>query len=184
MGGGPSGAAAAYWLAEAGLEVLVVEKKHFPRDKTCGDLLSSRSVRQLYDMGLHDALVDRHRFDGLRAFAFGREVLVPWPTHPEYPAYGYVITRAELDALVSSRAEKSGAVLWQGAEAVEPLGDLSDHGGPALGARVLDHDHGTTTEVRASYVIVADGANSRFGRALGAARDRARPQAMALRRYY
>ena len=184
VGGGPSGAAAAYWLAEAGLEVLVVEKKHFPRDKTCGDLLSSRSVRQLYDMGLHHELVDRHRFDGVRAFAFGREVLVPWPTHPKYPAYGYVITRAELDDLVSSRAEKSGAVLWQGAEAVEPLGDMADHGGPALGARVLDHDHGTTTEVRASYVIVADGSNSRFGRALGAARDRARPQAMAIRRYY
>lgn len=184
VGGGPSGAAAAYWLAEAGLDVLVVEKKHFPRDKTCGDLLSSRSVRQLYDMGLHDELAHNHRFYGLRARGFGREVLLPWPEHPDYPAYGYVITRTELDALVSGRAEKSGAVLWQGAEALEPLGDMSSHGGPALGARVLDHDHGTTTEVRANYVIVADGANSRFGRALGAERDRSRPLGMALRGYY
>ncbi|HMQ25642.1 MAG TPA: FAD-dependent oxidoreductase, partial [Acidimicrobiales bacterium] len=36
VGGGPAGSAAAYWLAEAGHDVLVVEKKTFPRDKTCG----------------------------------------------------------------------------------------------------------------------------------------------------
>ena len=47
IGGGPSGAAAAYWLAEPGIDVLVVEKKHFPREKTCGDGLTPRSVRQL-----------------------------------------------------------------------------------------------------------------------------------------
>ncbi len=40
VGGGPSGAAAAYWLASAGWDVLVVEKKHFPREKTCGDGLT------------------------------------------------------------------------------------------------------------------------------------------------
>jgi menaquinone-9 beta-reductase len=184
VGGGPSGAASAYWLAKAGLDVLVVEKKHHPREKTCGDLLSSRAVRQLYDMGLHDDLTDRHRFDRLRVLGFGREVVLSWPKHPEYPSYGYVITRSELDALVSRRAETSGAVFWQGAEAIEPLGELSGQGGPACGARVLDHAHGRTTDVRASYVIVADGANSRFGRALGAERDRSRPFGMALRAYY
>jgi len=52
VGGGPSGAAAAYWLASAGHDVLVVEKKTFPREKTCGDGLTPRAVRQLHDMGL------------------------------------------------------------------------------------------------------------------------------------
>ena len=184
MGGGPSGAAAAYWLAQAGLDVLVVEKKQFPRDKTCGDLLSSRSVRQLYDMGLFDDITGRHRIDGMRALGFGREILLPWPEHRDYPSHGYMITRSELDALVSGRAEKAGAVFWQGVEAVGPLGDASGHGGPALGARLLDHDGGKTTEVRASYIVVADGANSRFGRALGTERDRSRPLGMALRGYY
>ena len=47
VGGGPAGAACAYWLAEAGRRVLVVEKKRFPRDKTCGDGLTPRAVRQL-----------------------------------------------------------------------------------------------------------------------------------------
>ena len=40
MGGGPSGAACAYWLAEAGHDVVIVEKKTFPRVKTCGDGLT------------------------------------------------------------------------------------------------------------------------------------------------
>ena len=56
VGGGPSGAACAYWLAEAGHDVLVVEKKRYPREKTCGDGLTPRSVKQLHDMGLAEAL--------------------------------------------------------------------------------------------------------------------------------
>ncbi|HEU4750590.1 MAG TPA: FAD-dependent oxidoreductase, partial [Acidimicrobiia bacterium] len=36
VGGGPAGSAAAYWLAQKGHPVTLVEKKEFPRDKTCG----------------------------------------------------------------------------------------------------------------------------------------------------
>ena len=49
---------------------------------------------------------------------------------------------------------------------------------------MLDRDRGTTTEVHAKYVIVADGSLSRFGRALGTSRDKAQPQGMALRGYF
>lgn len=184
VGAGPSGAAAAYWLAEAGYDAVLVEKKHFPRVKTCGDGLTPRSVRQLQDMGLGDDLEHHHRYDGLRALAFGKELVLKWPEHPDFPSYGYVVTRADLDALVAARAEKAGAVLWQGAEAVAPLGPDAGAGGPAEGAIVLDRDRGTTTEVHARYVVVADGANSRFGRALGATRDRSIPLGMAIRGYY
>ena len=52
VGGGPAGAAAAYWLASCGIDVLVVEKKHYPRAKPCGDGLTPRSVHQLEEMGL------------------------------------------------------------------------------------------------------------------------------------
>jgi len=184
IGAGPSGSAAAYWLAEAGYDVLLVEKKHFPRVKTCGDGLTPRSVRQLEEMGLGDDLKRHHRYDGLRALAFGKEVLMPWPKHPSYPSYGYVVTRADLDALVAGRAEKAGAVLWQGAEALSPLGSDATSGGPTKGAVVADRDHGGTTEVHARYTIVADGANSRFGRALGATRNREIPLGMAIRGYF
>ena len=40
----------AYHLAKAGLDVLLLEKKHYPREKTCGDGLTPRSVKQLYDI--------------------------------------------------------------------------------------------------------------------------------------
>ena len=53
-----------------------------------------------------------------------------------------------------------------------------------MGALVTDKASGVTRPIRARYVVVADGANSRFGRALGTARDRDQPMGMALRGYY
>src|ERR1700729_647500 len=94
IGGGPSGAAAAYWLAGAGHDVILVERKSYPREKTCGDGLTPRSVKQLEDMGLRDELAAAgHRYDGLRSHGFGRTLALPWPEHPDLPGYGYVITR-------------------------------------------------------------------------------------------
>lgn len=184
VGGGPAGSAAAYWLAEAGFDVVVLEKKHFPREKTCGDGLTPRSVRQLEDMGLGDDLTRYHRFEGLRALAYGRELLLHWPKHPDFGEYGYVITRADLDALVARRAEKAGAVILEGCEALAPLGPEARSGGPARGAAVNEHATGANFEITAGVVIVADGANSRFGRALGAVRDREVPLGMAIRGYF
>ncbi|HVL92922.1 MAG TPA: geranylgeranyl reductase family protein [Acidimicrobiales bacterium] len=180
VGGGPSGASCAYWLAEAGHDVLLVEKKRYPREKTCGDGLTPRSVRQLEDMGLGPELAGHHRFDGLRSIAFGRTLELRWPDHPDFPSYGYVVTRKDLDHLVAERAVKAGATMWQAAEAVEPVTDA----GLLRGAMVRRGDTGAVEEVRARYVVVADGANSRFGRAIGASRDRAYPLGMAIRGYY
>jgi geranylgeranyl reductase family protein len=180
IGGGPSGAACAYWLAEAGHEVLLVERKHYPREKTCGDGLTPRSVRQLEDMGLRTELAHHHRFDGLRSIAFGHTLELRWPEHPDFPDYGYVITRADLDHLVAQRAIKAGAVIREGTEAVTPIVER----GLIRGAVVKDKDTGATEELRARYLVVADGANSRFGRALGTNRNRDYPLGMAIRGYF
>jgi menaquinone-9 beta-reductase len=184
VGAGPAGSSAAYWLADAGFDVVVVEKKHFPREKTCGDGLTPRAVRQLEEMGLSDALAGHHRFEGLRALAYGKELHLRWPDHAGFGRHGYVITRFDLDALVCSRAEKAGALVLQGCEALAPLGTKADAGGPAGGAFVLDQETGERCEIAAQVLIVADGANSRFGRALGALRDKSVPLGMALRGYY
>ncbi len=202
----------------------VVEKKEFPREKTCGDGLTPRAVRQLADMGIESALAGAHRYRGLRAHGFGQTLDLPWPDHPSFPSYGYTITRHDLDALVNERAEKAGATVWQRTEALAPLlsgepeGGAAgpqaaprDDGGPAddlasqhpgpngsgprapaspgrlpacAGAVVRDTATGRTREVRARYLVVADGSNSRIGRALGAVRDRQRPLGMALRGYF
>ena len=184
IGAGPAGAACAYWLAEAGWDVVVVEKKEFPRDKTCGDGLTPRSVRQLSDMGLDDVLADHHLFHGLRSLAFGRTLELGWPEHPGFPRHGFVVTRHDLDRAVAERAEKAGAVVHQHSEAVDVV---RRRDGRVAGALVRDLDAGTgaaPTEVRARVTVVADGANSRIGRALGTTRDRDRPQGMAIRGYY
>jgi geranylgeranyl reductase family protein len=182
VGGGPAGASCAYWLAEAGHDVLLLEKKRYPREKTCGDGLTPRSVRQLHDMGLADDLAEFHRFDGLRSIAFGRTLELAWPTHPDYPSFGYVITRKDLDHLVAERAVKAGATLWQEAEATSPLLD----NGLVRGATVKVKDNGGAVmqRIRARYVVVADGGNSRFGRAIGTSRERTYPLGMAIRGYY
>src|SRR5918995_3077018 len=180
IGGGPSGAAAAYRLAQRGRRVLVVEKKRFPREKTCGDGLTPRAVRELHGMGLAEPLTDYLRYDGLRSIAHGVTLELAWPEHPDFPPYGYVIRRRELDDMVVGQAVKAGATLWPAAEATDPLVE----GGLVTGAVVHRKESGTREPVRARYLVVADGANSRFGRALGAARDRSYPLGMAVRGYF
>jgi geranylgeranyl reductase family protein len=168
-------------LAEAGHDVLLVEKKHFPREKTCGDGLTPRAVRQLEDMGLGERMLDEaHRFVGLRSLAFGRVLELEWPPTPGFGRYGYVITRHDLDGMVAERAVKAGATLWEGPEVAAPVVDAGVVGGAVVSRR----DEGDQTEVRARYLVVADGARSRFGRALGSSRDRSAPHGMAIRGYY
>src|SRR6476620_9353011 len=150
VGAGPCGATAAFWLASRGRRVLVIEKKHFPREKTCGDGLTPRAVRQLHDMGLAERLAGFQRFDGLRSIAHGITLELAWPEHPDFPSFGYVVRRRELDDMVAEQAVKAGATLWQGAEAVAPVVD----GGLLRGALVRDTESNEVRPVRARYVVV------------------------------
>ncbi len=188
VGGGPSGSACAYWLAHAGWSVCLIEKKHFPREKTCGDGLTPRSVYQLAEMGLEGVVAaNGHKYKGLRGFGFGASLDMTWPEHPIFPNYGYTITRFNLDGLVADNAEKHGAHVLNGAEAVDLLeARESEVGGlrGATGVVVKDKDSGVTAEIRGRYVVAADGQNSRLGRELGVTRNRSWPMGMALRGYY
>jgi menaquinone-9 beta-reductase len=181
VGGGPAGAAAGFWLAKAGHDVCVLERKAFPRDKTCGDGLTPRAVHQLREMGLEPAIAARHhRHDGLRAEAHGITLDLPWPDHPVFPSYGYVVRRRDLDGLVAEQAGAAGATVRESSEALRPL----TRDGHVIGALVKDKASGETREVHARYVVVADGSLSRFGRALGTARDKSYPQGIAIRGYF
>src|SRR5690606_5320470 len=181
IGGGPAGAAAGFWLAKAGRDVCVLERKAFPRDKTCGDGLTPRAVHQLREMGVEPAIAaHHHRHGGLRAVAHGITLELPWPQHPVFPDYGYVVRRRDLDQRVAGVAAGAGATVLEASAAVRPR--LRD--GLATGAVVKDKASGQTRESRARYVIVADGSLSRVGRALGAARSKSYPQGIAIRGYF
>ena len=91
-----------------------------------------------------------------------------------------MVRRRELDAMVAFNAEKSGATLLQGHEALEPLMEK----GCVRGAIVNNLDEDRKVAIRASYVVIADGANSRFGRSLGTARTTAWPYGTAIRTYW
>lgn len=188
VGAGPSGSACAYWLADAGWSVCLIEKKEFPREKTCGDGLTPRSVYQLQEMGLERAVAEHgHRYNGLRAFGFGASLEMNWPDHPKFPNYGYTITRFNLDGLVAQHAESKGAVLLNGVEVLSLLDATPGDAGALKGAKgvvVKEKSTGTTGEIRGRYVVVGDGQNSRIGRELGVTRNRAWPMGMALRGYY
>ncbi len=177
VGGGPGGAAAAFWLARAGHRVLLVEKGRYPRPKTCGDGLTPRAIYELQGMGFDFALPGLHRCSGLRSHAGGITLELAWPQHPVYPNWGAVVRRADLDGRVAALAAGQGAVLLTGTEA-KPLLEEGRIGGVALRCG------GEVEVVRPALVVVADGALSRFGRALGARRDRARPFGLGARAYY
>ena len=179
IGGGPAGASAAYWLARYGHDVTVVERKSFPREKTCGDGLTPRAVHQLNEMGLADQLTPFHRYNGLRATGMGRQLELQWPSHPVYPQYGYVVRRRELDIMVARNAVAAGATLLEGHDALQPIVDR----GFVRGA-LVQPPVGEPFEIRARYVVVADGANSRFGRSLGTFRTREWPYGTAIRTYW
>jgi geranylgeranyl reductase family protein len=188
VGGGPSGSACAYWLAQAGWSVCLIEKKHFPREKTCGDGLTPRSVYQLAEMGLEDVVAaNGHKYNGLRAFGFGASLEMNWPDHPKFPSYGYTITRFNLDGLVAERAAEFGATVLNGVEALDLLDPTPEVEGELKGCSgvvVKDKDTGETAEIRGRYIVAGDGQNSRLGRELGVIRNRDWPMGMALRGYY
>ncbi|MFB3044165.1 MAG: FAD-dependent oxidoreductase, partial [Acidimicrobiia bacterium] len=112
VGGGPAGSSAAFWLARAGHEVMLIEKKEYPRDKTCGDALTPRAILQLQEMGFDFDLSDFHKIAGLRSYA-GDDLMMemPWPDHSRFPNWGGMMRRRDLDLQVARLAEKEGVLI-------------------------------------------------------------------------
>lgn len=111
IGAGPGGSAAAYYLARQGLEVLLLDKSDFPRDKTCGDGLTPRALGILEDMGLLGEL-NRvgYRVNRLEIAApKGHAVESPFPARNGQPGYSLIIPRLVLDDAIRSYALAAGA---------------------------------------------------------------------------
>jgi geranylgeranyl reductase family protein len=181
VGAGPAGSSAAYWLAQAGLDVVVLEKSAFPREKVCGDGLTPRGVKALEDMGIDTSPAAgwvRHK--GLRVQGGGQVVEVDWPQLSRWPDYSVVRPRSELDALLAAHALAAGARLHTG---VTVTGPLLDEAGRVVGVHTEvgpDKEPGTW---RAQLVVSAEGLSGRLAKALGLVRREDRPLGVAMRRY-
>jgi len=179
VGAGPGGSAAATFLAREGVDVLVLEKTQFPREKVCGDGLTPRAVRMLTRLGIdtsEDAGWLHNR--GLCVHSGRPEPLYfTWPQLVDFPSYGLAARRAVLDDLLAGTAVEAGARLSTGVKVTAPVVD--QRSGRIVG---VTDDQGRT--FRAPIVVAADGNSARL--ALQAGRDRipSRPMGVAVRSYY
>ncbi|MDP9328899.1 MAG: geranylgeranyl reductase family protein [Actinomycetota bacterium] len=182
VGAGPGGAATAYHLARHGVDVTMVDRARFPREKVCGDGITPRGVASMLRMGVNPDDPGFERVKGLRVNSRSTTIELPWPELRSWPNYGLVRTRHDFDQLLVDRATKAGARLLEGTEAVAPT--LRDGWVTGGTIRPAGEHEAEPTVVRARYVIAADGAASRFARPAGVRRDDSRPLGIAARRYY
>jgi geranylgeranyl reductase family protein len=180
VGAGPAGSAAAAWAARAGLDVMLVDAEVFPRDKPCGDGLTPRAIAELDELGLSPWLSGRARNWGLRAAGFGQELYLPWPGG-SLPRYGGAAPRLELDNAIRQVALDAGVTAVEGYRAVDVRIEAGQVRGVqfALGAS----RQAERREITCKRLIVADGARSQLGRALGRTWHRSTAYGVAARGY-
>jgi menaquinone-9 beta-reductase len=207
VGAGPAGSAVAFYLATAGLDVLVLEKTHFPREKVCGDGLTPRAVKALSGMGVPIAEEDGWlRNKGLRIIGGGGRIELPWPEMSSYPGFGLVRNRLDFDEILARHAQKAGARLLEGINVSGPI--LDDRTGEIVGVTARHAPAGpvsgspvsaSTAEgagraaasggpaqrrFRARLVVAADGNSSRLSVSMGLRKRDDRPLGVAVRTYY
>ena len=181
VGAGPSGATTAYYLAQAGVNVLLLEKARFPREKVCGDGLTPRAVKALVAMGVDtSAEAGWLRNQGLRVIGAGMRLELDWPDLDAFPGYGLVRQRADFDEILARRAQAAGAKLLEGVSVTGPV--LDDRTGQIIG--VTAREDGTSRAYRARVVVAADGNSSRLAVAMGLHKRDDRPLGVAVRTYY
>jgi geranylgeranyl reductase family protein len=161
VGGGPAGSAAAITLARQGRDVVLVDKATFPRDKICGDGLTTGALRLLEDLGLDPATVPSWQVvdDVVVRSPSGRQATFPLPRGAG--TYAAVARRADLDAALLDVVRANGVRVLDG-HAVTGATERAD--------RVVLEVEGIG-EVQARYAIAADGMWSPMRKLLGVASD-------------
>lgn len=173
VGAGPAGTSAAITMARAGRDVLVVDKAAFPRDKVCGDGLTTSALRELEHLGLDPATVPSWvDIDHVVVCSpSGRAVRFPLPRGEG--RFGAVARRAELDARLVELAREAGATVAERATVTAAVQDDD--------SITLEVDGFGTVEAR--WAVGADGMWSPLRKALGVSDPSYRGEWHAFRQY-
>ncbi len=167
-GAGPAGAATALRLARAGLDVVVVDRAVFPREKICSEYSSPEGVRHLAQLGVLESIERHggHRILGTTVDApKGSRLtgLFARAGHAPFRDTGLSIPRRILDAALVDGARRAGAVVLE-RTAVQAV--LEDRG--EVRGLVVRDGSGAGREIRARLTIGADGLHSLVARRIGA----------------
>lgn len=186
VGAGPAGSATAYHLAKAGVDVVILEKNSFPRDKVCGDGLTPTAVKEILAMGINPLAEPGWQVNkGLTVLGGGHQITLPWAKMASLPDYGLCRDRKSLDHRLVRQAQAAGATLIENA-VVEDL--LTDSEGFACGVSFQIRDpqtrKRTAMKMYAEYVVDCCGANAKLATKAGRAALDNRPMAVAARAYF
>jgi len=183
VGAGPAGASAAYFLAGAGIDVLLVDRGVFPRQKVCGDGLASRALVMLERMGLGDWLRGFPEPEVMLFSSPNGEAVRIRPEHPEGFSYGRVVPRLRLDEVVVERSVVAGARFLDGTQVTsleQQKGGLYLRG--ERNGSTSSPQGGQIVRLEARLAIAADGGQASFARRLGLIRRP--PDLVAVRAYF
>jgi menaquinone-9 beta-reductase len=162
IGGGPAGASAAIVAARGGRSVVVVDKATFPRDKCCGDGLTSGALRRLDALGLDPATIPSWQWVDDVELSSNRRTVRSFPL-PKGPGhFAAVAPRIELDAAILDLARVAGAEVLENTTLTAIRLTTSD-----LVEAELTKADGTTVTMRAGHVVAADGMWSTTRKLLG-----------------
>ncbi|MFA6907778.1 MAG: geranylgeranyl reductase family protein [Candidatus Micrarchaeia archaeon] len=181
VGGGPGGSTAAALLSKKGKRVLLIEKEKFPRDKTCGDAISGKSLSVLAELGLVDAIekADHGEISGVLFSSPDCSVAsISFGKSSEHIGKGYTCRRQVYDNLLFQNAKK-GCDTMEGMAATA----LVKEGGKAAGVLAKGAD-GKEYEFRGKMVIGADSVNSVVAREIRGAEVDPKHTCIAYRAYY